>query len=145
MPSPNRGLPSRGQRAFGKSLDSLTDPGPAPTSAVRPVPAPTDTRDDSDHLGTLDTRGNSGHPGDSVQEPGGAATPTRPRSPSRQHVKVRSDLVDQMRNAVWFLSEHGRPRVQLVEVFDEAVEQWLTANKQRYNDGEDFPERGRLR
>jgi hypothetical protein len=54
-------------------------------------------------------------------------------------------LADEMRDAVWFLSEHGRPRVQLGEILDEAVERWLTEVKQEHNGGKDFPRRGRLR
>jgi len=50
-----------------------------------------------------------------------------------------------MRDAVWFLSEHGRPRVQLGELFDEAVRAWLDAAKAEHNGGEPFPVRGRLR
>jgi hypothetical protein len=50
-----------------------------------------------------------------------------------------------MRDAVWFLSEHGRPRVQLGELLDEAVEAWLAEAKKTHNEGQDFPHRGRLR
>jgi hypothetical protein len=50
-----------------------------------------------------------------------------------------------MRDAVWFFSEHGRPRVQLGELLDEAVETWLAEAKKAYNDGQNFPHRGRLR
>ena len=58
---------------------------------------------------------------------------------------VSDRLAVELRNAVWFLSEHGRPRVKLGEVMDEAVEQWLTKVKDEHNGGEDFPHRGRLR
>lgn len=64
---------------------------------------------------------------------------------ARQHVKLRADLADQMRDAVWFLSEHGRPRVQLGELLDEAVTAWLEQSKQAHNGGADFPHKGRLR
>lgn len=60
-------------------------------------------------------------------------------------MKLRRSLADEMRDAVWFLSEHGRPRVQLGEILDEAVERWLTEVKQEHNGGKDFPRRGRLR
>jgi hypothetical protein len=50
-----------------------------------------------------------------------------------------------MRDAVWFLSEHGRPRVQLGELLDEAIEAWLAEAKKTYNEGQDFPHRGLLR
>ena len=63
----------------------------------------------------------------------------------RQHVKLRSDLADEVRAAVWFLSERGRPRVQLGELLDEAVEEWLYVAKKLHNGGQDFPARGRLR
>jgi len=46
---------------------------------------------------------------------------------------------------VWFLSEHGRPRVQLGELLDEAIEAWLTDAKKQHNGGQAFPHRGRLR
>ena len=62
-----------------------------------------------------------------------------------EHVKVRRALADEMRDAVWFLSEHGRPRVRLGELLDEAVSAWLDEVKREHNGGEDFPRRGRLR
>jgi hypothetical protein len=64
---------------------------------------------------------------------------------SREHVKIRRPLADEMRNAVWFFAEHGRPRVQLGELLDEAVAAWLQQMKQAHNEGHDFPHRGRLR
>jgi hypothetical protein len=39
-------------------------------------------------------------------------------------------LGDEMRDVVGFLSEHGRPRVQLGEILDAAVKRWLTEVKQ---------------
>ncbi len=67
------------------------------------------------------------------------------RTEPRDHVKVRRSLAAEMRDAVWFLSEHGRPRVQLGELLDEALQAWLTEAKATHNGGESFPRRGRLR
>lgn len=50
-----------------------------------------------------------------------------------------------MRDAVWYLSEHGRPRVQLGEIVDEAIGEWLAKTKAEHTAGEPFPQRGRLR
>jgi hypothetical protein len=63
----------------------------------------------------------------------------------RDHVKLRRSLAAEMRDAVWFLSEHGRARVQLVEILDEAVGEWLAKQKVEQNEGRDFPHRGGLR
>lgn len=60
-------------------------------------------------------------------------------------MKLARSLADEMRDAVWFLSEHGRPRVQLGELLDEAVRSWLAAAKATHNEGNQFPVRGRLR
>jgi len=60
-------------------------------------------------------------------------------------LKLRRDLADEMRDAVWFLSGHGRPRVQLGEMLDEAIEAWLSDAKEQHNGGQTFPHRGRLR
>lgn len=78
------------------------------------------------------------------------AVPVQPvkavrQTPARQHVKVSADLAQEMRDAVWFLCAHGRPRVKLNELLDEALELWLHQAKARYNNGEDFPEGGPLR
>ncbi len=63
----------------------------------------------------------------------------------RQHVKLAAPLADELRDAVWFMSEHGRPRIQLGELLDEAVGRWLNEAKGAHNGGEAFPRRGRLR
>lgn len=69
----------------------------------------------------------------------------RPAATPRDHVKVARPLVDEMRDAVWFLSEHGRPRVQLGELLDEAISAWLKDVKAQHTRGATFPVRGRLR
>ena len=78
---------------------------------------------------------------------GNSVTPdTSPtKANPRQHVKLAAPLADELRDAVWFLSEHGRPRVQLGELLDEAVAAWLNEVKGAHNGGEAFPHRGRLR
>lgn len=78
-------------------------------------------------------RGNSDTPG------------AKPTATPRDHVKVSRPLVDEMRDAVWFLSEHGRPRVQLGELLDEAISAWLKTVKAEHTRGAAFPVRGRLR
>ncbi len=42
----------------------------------------------------------------------------------------------------WFLSGHGRPRVQLGELLDEAIEAWLSDAKEQHNGGQTFPHLG---
>jgi hypothetical protein len=95
----------------------------------------------SDTAGASDTAGTQGST---------VTSETRGTSGSRNaelrdHVKVARSKANQMRDAVWFLSEHGRPRVQLGELLDEAVDQWLERAKDQHNSGADFPRRGRLR
>jgi hypothetical protein len=140
--SRSRGLPSpTAATPLTQVLDTLTDPGTPGTSdpSVTPVNSvASDSRDtagtpgSSDHRGVLDTAGTRG-------------TSEKPKPAARDHVKLRRDLAADMRNAVWFLSEHGRPRVQLGELLDEAVEAWLAEAKKTHNEGQDFPHRGRLR
>jgi hypothetical protein len=76
-----------------------------------------------------------------------ADTPGAPRL-AQSVVQGRKELsraAYEKRDAVWFLSEHGRPRVQLGELLDEVVEAWLAEAKKTHNQGQDFPHRGRLR
>jgi len=148
-----RGLPQRGGRAFSSSLDSLTDPGTiAPVRAVPSVRSAPDTsgtsvtRDTEGASGTPNNLGNSGNSGAggtsgvvSEQAPGPV------KATARQHVKLRGELAEELRDAVWFLGASTRPRVQLGELLDEAVGEWLAKVKAEYNDGADFPRKGRLR
>lgn len=146
MSDRQRGLPQRSGRAFSTALDSLTDTGVAsPVRAVPPVrqeperPGTSGTQDNSGTLGVADTSVVSGTTGArGVQD-----TSTPPKA--RQHVKLRGDLADELRDAVWFLGASTRPRVQLGELLDEAVGEWLTKVKAEQNGGEDFPHKGRLR
>lgn len=139
MSDRQRGLPQRSGRAFSSALDVLTDPGPTPpgrtVTSVRPV------EDTSDTPGTSDTLVASGTPG--VQTVKNASASAKPAA--RQHVKLRGDLADELRDAVWFLGASTRPRVQLGELLDEAVGEWLAKVKAEHNGGEDFPRKGRLR
>src|SRR3954453_1675635 len=138
--SRSRGLP-RGEAASALSqvLDTLTDPVASDTSGNPNTP------------GTLDISGTGDAPGASVSASGTSGTSSEPdtserRPPTRRtHVKLRNDLACEVRDAVWFLSEHGRPRVQLGELLDEAIEAWLAEAKKTYNEGQDFPHRGLLR
>lgn len=132
---PRRNALPPGRRASEAALDSLIDPGTSGTSVIR---GPSDNRSTSDNRDSSVTSGNRGTGG--IRGASGA----RSIEP-RDHVKLRRSLADEMRDAVWFLSEHGRPRVQLGEILDEAVERWLTEVKQKHNGGENFPRRGRLR
>jgi len=138
---PRRNALPPGRRASEAALDSLIDPGNSGTSGFSITRGTPDNGSTSDNRGSTvtsgirdnrDTRGTQGASGARSNEP-------------RDHVKLRRSLADEMRDAVWFLSEHGRPRVQLGEILDEAVERWLTEVKQERNGGEDFPRRGRLR
>lgn len=130
------------QRPASSVLDDLTDPGPPGTRVVSVVGD------------TLSTQGTSGTerisvPLDTRDTPINSVTSgvpgPKPTAEPRTHVKVAASLAGEMRDAVWFLSEHGRPRVQLGELFDEAVRAWLDAAKAEHNGGEPFPVRGRLR
>ena len=130
------------------------------------TPDNSSTSDDSVHSGTRGTVGNSGNERPSGYSGNSAAQDTpdvsgtsdtrmttvtsagrgpKPTAEPRDHVKVARSLAAEMRDAVWFLSEHGRPRVQLGELLDEAVRTWLEATKAAHNDGRPFPGRGRLR
>jgi hypothetical protein len=138
---PRRNALPPGRRASEAALDSLIDPGTSGTSGFSVTRGTPDNGSTSDSRGSTvtsgirdnrDTSGTRGASGAHSNEP-------------RDHVKLRRSLADEMRDAVWFLSEHGRPRVQLGEILDEAVERWLTEVKQEHNGGEDFPRRGRLR
>jgi hypothetical protein len=132
---PRRNALPPGRRASEAALDSLLDPGTSVPSGASDNGSTSGNRGStvtSDIRSNRDTGGFQGASGTRSIEP-------------RDHVKLRRSLANEMRDAVWFLSEHGRPRVQLGEILDEAVERWLTEMKQEHNGGEDFPRRGRLR
>jgi len=99
----------------------------------------------ADVSGTADTPGTSGTSGTSDVSGPADTSATKKAPEQRDHVKVARSLAAEMRDAVWFLSEHGRPRVQLGELLDEAVRAWLNVAKAKHNGGEPFPARGRLR
>ena len=140
--SRSRGLPSPTTATpLSQVLDTLTDPS---------TPGTSDGSDASDTVVTPGNPDSSGATGATVNrrtldDSGNRGTSERGKPPARDHVKLRSDLAAEMRDAVWFFSEHGRPRVQLGELLDEAVETWLAEAKKAYNDGQNFPHRGRLR
>lgn len=145
MSDRQRGLPQRSTRAFSSALDSLVDAGPAPAvRAVPPVRRKTGTSDTSGTSGVSDTSVTTG-----TRDTSGTSVPPEATAPSkpapRQHVKLRGDLADQLRDAVWFLGASTRPRVQLGELLDEAVGEWLERVKAEHNGGADFPHKGRLR
>jgi hypothetical protein len=129
---PRRNALPPGRRASEAALDSLIDPGTSGTSDASVLRGSSENRSTSGSRDSSVTSGVQGVSGVRSIEP-------------RDHVKLRRSLADEMRDAVWFLSEHGRPRVQLGEILDEAVERWLTEVKQEHNGGENFPRRGRLR
>lgn len=110
-----RALPSDFRRPTDAALDHLTDPSV--------------------------TSGNAVTSGTGVSR---EVTTKRSRPPS-EHVRLPRPVVDEMRDAVWFLGEHGRPRVTLVEILEEAVIAWLDQTKKAQNNGEPFPHRGALR
>ena len=144
-------------------LDDLTDPGTrgipetsgtsdildiSGTSESWSVSATGDTRETADTAGTsvpLSNAGVSGPAGPPVVEDVSGTRGTKKVAELRDHVKVARSLADEMRDAVWFFSEHGRPRVQLGELLDEAVAAWLDNAKSVHNGGQSFPRRGRLR
>lgn len=141
---PRRNALPPGRRASEAALDSLIDPGTPGTSSfsvTRGTPGNESISDNQGSTVTSDIRGNRVNRGARGTQGASSARSNEPRD----HVKLRRSLADEMRDAVWFLSEHGRPRVQLGEILDEAVERWLTEVKQEHNRGEDFPRRGRLR
>lgn len=152
---PRNALPPP-RRASEAALEALIDPGNAVTSGtngtsglVRSAVAPGSagalvtrgTNDTSEIRETRDVRGNPDTPGSSNN----AGTSGATSHPPREHVKIRRALADEMRDAVWFLTERGRPRVQLGELLDEAVVAWLTESQRQHNGGAKFPRRGRLR
>ncbi len=142
-------LPNGYRRPTDATLDHLVDTGTGSTSDPS---GNSDVAGASSTPGTAGTRGTKGDPG--TQRTGGTSSTADTTDVSgtsakkvepRDHVKVRRGLADEMRDAVWFLSEHGRPRVQLGELLDEALAAWLAEAKAKHNGGEDFPRRGRLR
>lgn len=132
---PRKALPGKDTgitRPMDRALDTLTDPDTQGSPSVqgnRGVQGNSDTTVVQDVSGTHGARGNE----------------QRTKPALRDHVKLRRDLADEVRDAVWFLSEHGRPRVQLGELLDEAIEGWLSDAKKQHNGGQTFPHRGRLR
>jgi hypothetical protein len=140
--SRSRGLPSpTSLTPLSQVLDTLTDPGTAG------APVTSDVSGDGGNSARRKDVVSSGTPGasgPSVTSDDRGNTGQGKLAP-RDHVKLRQDLAAEMRDAVWFLSEHGRPRVQLGELLDEAVQGWLAEAKKTYNGGHDFPHRGRLR
>jgi len=138
---PRRNALPPGRRASEAALDSLIDPGTSGTSDASVLRGSSENRSTSGNRDSSVTSGVQGNR-DTIGVRG--VSGVRSIEP-RDHVKLRRSLADEMRDAVWFLSEHGRPRVQLGEILDEAVERWLTEVKQEHNGGENFPRRGRLR
>lgn len=133
---PRKALPGKDSgitRPMDRALDTLTDP--EGTSGVRGTKGTSGVRDVIETAGTSDVSGTVVTRDTSI----------RPKAIPREHVKLRRDLADEVRDAVWFLSEHGRPRVQLGELLDEAIDAWLIVAKEQYNEGRTFPHRGRLR
>jgi len=129
---PRKALPGKDAgivRPMDRALNTLTDPGTSGSLGPQGVRGASGTAVARDSSGTQDTLGNE----------------QRAKPAPRDHVKLRRDLADEVRDAVWFLSEHGRPRVQLGELLDEAIEAWLNDAKRQHNDGQVFPHRGRLR
>jgi len=132
---PRKALPGKDTgitRPMDRALDTLTDPNTRGTPSVR------GNRGVQDNSGTAVAQEVSGTRGTRGNE-------QRTTPALRDHVKLRRDLADEMRDAVWFLSGHGRPRVQLGELLDEAIEAWLSDAKKQHNGGQTFPHRGRLR
>ena len=132
---PRKALPGKDTgitRPMDRALDTLTDPDIRGTSSVQ---GNQDTQEHSVIAVVQDVSG----------APGTRGNKQRAKPALRDHVKLRRDLADEVRDAVWFLSEHGRPRVQLGELLDEAIEAWLSDAKKQHNGGQTFPHRGRLR
>lgn len=139
---PRKALPGKDSgitRPMDRALDTLTDPegisGVRGTRGVKGTLGASGVRESEENAGSSDVSATVVTRGTSI----------RPKAIPREHVKLRRDLADEMRDAVWFLSEHGRPRVQLGELLDEAIDAWLIVAKEQYNDGHPFPHRGRLR
>lgn len=137
------------QRPSADVLDDLTNPGTSGNFDTKEVSGtvvtqePSVTSGSSVTVGTVSNEGYSGARGTSGITDVSRSSKTS-ASP-RDHVKVARPLVNEMRDAVWFMSEHGRPRVQLGELLDEAISTWLKAAKEEHNEGEPFPVRGPLR
>src|SRR3954453_19858759 len=148
--SRTRGLPSStAATPLTRVLDTLTDPG-TPDIADTPGTSGASGSGGSSQenpAASPDPRDTAGAPdnSDDPDTPGAPGISSKPKPAAREHVKLRRDLATEMRDAVWFLTEHGRPRVQLGELLDEAVETWLAEAKKTHNEGQDFPHRGRLR
>ena len=161
---------NQGPSGYRENSDDGVPPRTSDTEGTRGTPDNLSTSDDlvhSDTRGPVGNSGNqrpSGYSGNSAIDQGTPhvsgtsgtsgtrTTPVassgrgpKPTAEPRDHVKVARSLAAEMRDAVWFLSEHGRPRIQLGELFDEAVRTWLEATKAAHNNGRPFPGRGPLR
>lgn len=134
----NPGTPGTpGTPGVSDTRDAL-DNGGVPSS--RPVSA----LDTGGTVGTPSTPGTAGTSG-TTDTSGAGEKRAASTTGARQHVKLDTALAIELRNAVWFLSEHGRPRVKLGEVLDEAVSEWLSKVKNQANNGQNFPHVGPLR
>lgn len=80
----------------------------------------------------------------SGREPAGAPVRPQPAAP-RVPTRVDATKLQQMRNLTAFYRSKGRPLVELGELLDEALEEYLGRKRQELNDGKDFPEIGKLR
>lgn len=108
------------------------------------LPERTPTQAALDHL---TDPGHSGATGNVVTSVTTQVTPAqvkRTRGGS-EHVRLPRTVVDELRDAVWYWSEHGRPRVTLVEILEEAAVAWLEQSKAEATGGTPFPHRGALR
>lgn len=153
----------RARRSDGGSSDLVHGPAVAPTGLITltdlgtsdttDTPRTSDTLGTSGDSGTSDTPSRSGDIGRLSNSGALSTPPTRStefvmndsKLSPREHVKIARPLADEMRDAVWFFSDNGRPRVRLGDLLDEAVRSWLEASKQNYNNNADFPMRGPLR
>lgn len=75
----------------------------------------------------------------------GSHVPRQPKAGRIAGPKYDRELLQQLRDAVLFLRQRGRPTMGLIDVLDEAITEWLERQKQAVNDGKDFPPGGNLR
>ncbi len=134
-----------GNPVASETTENLVTSVTLETADVQGTTGTSITTDTARNPGNPGVSGNSGDLGNSSKPGNSSNSGTSRPVDLREHVKIRRALADEMRDAVWFFSEHGRPRVQLGELLDEAVSDWLDQVKRDHNGGEDFPRKGRLR
>src|SRR5512144_532470 len=101
-----------------------------PIAGANPAPEASDASDASDVSNVAEIR----------PQPKPHKPPTR-----RDPTKVNAELLQQMRHLTAFIRGRGRPMAELGELLDEALSEYLDRRRDELNEGQAFPNVGRLR